>query len=335
MLYKFRAFQLPGKTRWQGRLYCVRSVHHNRLWLQAAAFQSDEILPTKPKPDEREQWSNIKALLLDETFWKDTAALEALLQPFLAVTLALERTRPQLSHVYADFNWLKVQSFTNDLVEPRQLATLVQNRWNKLYHPLMTIPFLADPQERAKRPEVKVTDVQLKGLLPFLFQYCLKDREVTGRLYAKLHTLKAVDINRYLKEDFHWIASKHMEPIQWWQSMWMERDPVLAELCMLALSISPTTGDAERNWSAHGFIHNLRRNRLGHATVDKLVYLFWNLRIRLTTSEEDEEIEDDEVIEPITKEEEFSPDEGQIAYMDPMEAVDPPTFEELLDFETS
>ena len=47
-----------------------------------------------------------------------------------------------------------------------------------------------------------------------------------------------------------------------------------------ALLILPTTGAAERNWLAFGYIHSKNRNSLLNDRVNKLVYIYWNLRIR-------------------------------------------------------
>ena len=55
----------------------------------------------------------------------------------------------------------------------------------------------------------------------------------------------------------------------------------LVDLCLLALSITPTARATKRNWSLHGLIYLLKRNRLDYNTVIKLVFLHWNLRIKL------------------------------------------------------
>ena len=47
-----------------------------------------------------------------------------------------------------------------------------------------------------------------------------------------------------------------------------------------ALLISPTTGAAERNWSAFSYIYSRKRNSLLNDWVNKLVYIYWNLRIK-------------------------------------------------------
>ena len=71
------------------------------------------------------------------------------------------------------------------------------------------------------------------------------------------------------------------------------------------MAITPTTGAAERNWLAHRFIHNLKRNALSYDIVEKLVYLFWNLKIKHHwhgfEAEEDEP-------EPFEEQAEFEPD---------------------------
>jgi len=54
----------------------------------------------------------------------------------------------------------------------------------------------------------------------------------------------------------------------------------MKELAIYCLSVNPTTGAAERNWSTHGFLHSKSRNRLTNERVQKLVYLFQNLRVR-------------------------------------------------------
>jgi hypothetical protein len=48
----------------------------------------------------------------------------------------------------------------------------------------------------------------------------------------------------------------------------------------MALLVSPTTGATERNWLASGYIHSKNRNSLLNDRVNKLVYIYWNLRIR-------------------------------------------------------
>ena len=59
----------------------------------------------------------------------------------------------------------------------------------------------------------------------------------------------------------------------------------------MALSITPTASATKRNWSSHSLIHLLKRNRLDYNTVMKLVFLYWNLRIKLKDLVPKEDVE--------------------------------------------
>ena len=73
----------------------------------------------------------------------------------------------------------------------------------------------------------------------------------------------------------------------------------MQELAIYALSINPTTGAAERNWSTHGFLHNKTRNCLANERVEKLVYLFNNLRICDSINSEDAQYFNTDEVEEI------------------------------------
>ena len=50
----------------------------------------------------------------------------------------------------------------------------------------------------------------------------------------------------------------------------------LSELAQDLLSINPSSGATERNWSTFGYIHSKSRNRLRNDLVEKLVHLCSN-----------------------------------------------------------
>ena len=54
---------------------------------------------------------------------------------------------------------------------------------------------------------------------------------------------------------------------------------ILSNVAIRVLSTPATSAASERNWSTFGFIHSKLRNRLHEKRVERIVYLFWNLRI--------------------------------------------------------
>ena len=69
-----------------------------------------------------------------------------------------------------------------------------------------------------------------------------------------------------------------LPPIAWWEN-YGTGTPELQRLAIRVLSQVSSASACERNWSTYGFIHSMKRNRLGHKKADDLVYVHSNLRL--------------------------------------------------------
>jgi hypothetical protein len=69
-----------------------------------------------------------------------------------------------------------------------------------------------------------------------------------------------------------------LSPINWWNFHGGEI-PNIQKLAIKILSQVASSSSAERNWSTYGFIHSLKRNRLGSKKAEELVYVHSNLRL--------------------------------------------------------
>ena len=117
----------------------------------------------------------------------------------------------------------------------------------------------------------------MKDIGTWLFEH-YNDKEKAIKIFAELLHLRAREGS--FGNELHWNAAYNMDPVLWWQSLFSSSYPELTILAKWALCIAPTTGAAERNWSAFGHIHNKKRNQLLNERVNKLVYIYWNLRIK-------------------------------------------------------
>ncbi len=61
--------------------------------------------------------------------------------------------------------------------------------------------------------------------------------------------------------------------------MLKSRYPLLSSVAIKVLLISATSAASERNWSIYNFIHSKLRNRMTIDRAEKLVYIYWNIRI--------------------------------------------------------
>ena len=70
----------------------------------------------------------------------------------------------------------------------------------------------------------------------------------------------------------------NIDPITWWGFHGGDSTH-LSTLATRLLSQVASSSSAERNWSTYGFIHSVKRNRLGAAKAEDLVYVHSNLRL--------------------------------------------------------
>ena len=69
-----------------------------------------------------------------------------------------------------------------------------------------------------------------------------------------------------------------LSPLNWWNFHGGEI-PNIQKLAVKILSQVASSSSAERNWSTYGFIHLVKRNRLGSKKAKELVYVHSNLRL--------------------------------------------------------
>jgi hypothetical protein len=277
-----KALQLPGKTRWQGKLLTCKSSLDNKRWMEQAIVNKEACLGHSPTLDQVAKYDYIRDLILRSVYWEKTQELYNILKPFLQVTIALESNKAKLSRLFSWYSWLLNQSATSksDLLPRQEALQLIANRFHKMYTALWLIAYLCDPVARMQRP-VEIAKWQLDGMEKYLVQYYKVRGETTDKkaseVYGQLINLK--EREGAFAREIAWQSANEMDAITWWNGLHKEQYPDLTALARHALSVAPTTGAAERNWSAFGFIHCKRRNRLLNDRVEMLVFIYWNLRI--------------------------------------------------------
>jgi len=73
---------------------------------------------------------------------------------------------------------------------------------------------------------------------------------------------------------------RRTSPAAWWATFGGDT-PVLQRVARRLLSRCAASSGCERNWSTFAYIHTKLRNRLSHQKLDKLVFVNYNLRLRL------------------------------------------------------
>ncbi|GBG72723.1 hypothetical protein CBR_g12292 [Chara braunii] len=153
--------------------------------------------------------------------------------------------------------------------ERKVVFDIVGDRCAMMRQPAHAAAYLLDPRRR---------DISL-----------LSDRSspvALGDLWEDLWTFHCDDPRYWPVDGPHWwdevavrdAASKTMHPALWWQ-LHGGGHPRLQAIAKKVLGMWSTTSPCERNWATHDFIHTKRRNNLSATSVEKLVFIHWNMQL--------------------------------------------------------
>lgn len=210
------------------------------------------------------------------------------------MTIALEGTKPKASRIFAYFKYLAQYTYATTSLPVEEVRNTVGKRFQQIHRPEYTIAYICDPLARHERP-VELTEKMWLEIEVYL-QNRYTDLDDASHVYRELRDVW----NRrgVFAGNVNWNGFKgYQDPASWWSDQACSK--LLQELAIYTLSINPTAGAAERNWSVHGFLHNKSRNRLANESVEKLVYVFTNLRIRDSVNSEMPEYFDSTEVEQI------------------------------------
>ncbi|GBG59012.1 hypothetical protein CBR_g24360 [Chara braunii] len=74
------------------------------------------------------------------------------------------------------------------------------------------------------------------------------------------------------------VDCERLTPSEWWATY--DGDvPDLQAIAIKVMGMWSTTTPAERNWASMDFVHSKRRNNLKPETLEKLVYIHWNMQL--------------------------------------------------------
>lgn len=143
-------------------------------------------------------------------------------------------------------------------------ATRLQEHLNNCLARKATIESAEPEHESTTRQANKRKQTTLNNYMSSFTKQDQEELEYIGRCggFAKKHL---------------WSGLNQM-PINWWNLL-KSRYPLLSSVAIKVLSIPASSAASERNWSTYNFIHSKLRNRMVVDRAEKLVYIYWNIRI--------------------------------------------------------
>ncbi|CAL5425120.1 unnamed protein product [Camellia sinensis] len=93
-------------------------------------------------------------------------------------------------------------------------------------------------------------------------------------------------------------AVKATNPAEWWIHYGTSA-PALQKVAVRVLSQTTSSSNCERNWSTFSLIHTKTRNRLKYKKLNKLVYVYYNMRLKIRHATRKSQDDREESFNPI------------------------------------
>ena len=234
----------------------------------------------------------VRRLCLDEEWWNKIDFLLKFTTPAFELLRSAETDQPFLGEVYDGMDSMVEKTMEIISQESPQLLfvddhfaglikKIIVDQWNNFNTPLHTLAHALNP---------KFYDEELIAKSNGKRKAPHKDREVATGVKKALMRMFPSHLRREVKEEFASFAAgdyadisaleerSTMNPVRWWICHGAN-GVHLQSLAIRILSQVESSLSAERNWSTYGFIHSVKRNRLGSQKAEDLVYVYSNLRL--------------------------------------------------------
>jgi hypothetical protein len=183
---------------------------------------------------------------------------------------AFEKNSKPPSDVYRMFQELpKIYSnMKMPIGEFGMIAGTLQNRFNFIYGYAHSVTYVLDPRYLGRNMDDK-TRLQVDN---FTIAWNSPDNEDA----TAVELLKYLSKSREGSRETKLIEDGRLSVLEYWRGIFQYR--LLQKIALTVFNASCSSAAAERNFSVHKFVHSQARNRLRDASVEKLVFVFFNAK---------------------------------------------------------
>eukprot|EP00253_Pinus_taeda_P004506 PITA_04506 len=229
---------------------------------------------TKPKA------LTVKVFVLGDSLWEKVTEIVSFTEPLLKVLRLMDGKKPAMGYIYEGMDRAKEAIkifYKGDESKYLPLWQIIDFKWdNQLHSPLHAMRaflnlslFYNEGSNIKKDPEV------MRGVM-----ICIEKMFPNQDIQNKINIQR--DMCKEASGMFGFSSSQCVEdkkmPSHWWIDCGTEASQ-LQEFAIRVLSQPCNTSACERNWLVFGHIHSKKRNKLEHERLEKLVFIYYNLRM--------------------------------------------------------
>ncbi|GBG91938.1 hypothetical protein CBR_g54033 [Chara braunii] len=274
IMKKALVLRRPTKTRF-GTTYLMLERLYDQREVLDTLVSSERWARVRWAEDAREWMPHVRRLCRDDGFWS-----------------GMKRVMDVMGSVYGD-----------------AVMDIVRDRCAMMRQPAHAAAYLLVPRRR----DISLLEDRSRRVVQSALEHFARvvggwDNDAMLSLWEALWTFHNDDPRYWSEDGQHWWDSfattdaNKMHPSTWWR-LHGGQQPVLQGIARAVMGMWSTASPCERNWATHDFIHTKLRNPLTARSVEKLVFIHWNLQL-LSTSKRSQsryvdiwadQVEDEEV----------------------------------------
>jgi hypothetical protein len=239
-----------------------------------------------PAAQKQKRYLDLRVLIRDDLFWKDTEEMVQILSPVLRDLKFADEDRPLMGFVWpmmlalhrkAEAMLLPAPPAKYDgrmpLQEREKFCELIMTRWAYLHVPMHSTAYTLNPRfhgaDHFSDPEVR------EDFLSVLRQMLETEDEVSTALneYRQYHKKLGP-----WSDPLIWLQAQQIEPYEFWEDFG-SNTLKLGNIAVQILAAQHSASGGERNWSLQGRINTKLRNRQHVTTLSRLTRLAANQKL--------------------------------------------------------
>ncbi|CAL8116536.1 unnamed protein product [Prunus armeniaca] len=268
----------PGATRFATNYITINSILNKKAGLKQL-FTSEEWYNSRFS--ESEEGKRIESRVLDHRFWDAMEGVQSIYEPLYSILRIVDtEVVPAMPILYDMFHIMKEK--ISKLKEKKWLLKIINHRWDvTLSRPLHQAAHYLNP-----RYQYETGVGHNKELLSGL-QRVFERLNPTGDRGLQAFGAEVInfrDCRKTFRTEMAVKSRKSIPPAEWW-NLHGDSAPNLQKIAMRILSQTASSSACKRNWSTFALIHMKQRNRLAYTRLEKIVFCYYNMKLKLRDEE--------------------------------------------------
>ncbi|XP_028120013.1 uncharacterized protein LOC114317473 [Camellia sinensis] len=268
----------PAITRFATNFIAIESIVRYKQQLRAM-FNSDEWKNSRWGKAKTGQPYNVKKIILGKEFWQKATELCKVHEPLVRVLRLVDGDeKPTMGFIYEAIDRAKL-AIQRDCRYYTEYWKIIDTRWSfQLHQDLHAAGYFLNPQFQYG---VTSSNEMIREVMDGLKKVITRlEPNMDAQVKATNQLLLFRDKQETFGTPLAQRAWKQSNPAEWW-IIHGSCAPELQKIAVKVLSQTTTSSHRERNWSTFSLIHTKTRNRLKYKKIQRLVFITYNMRLKL------------------------------------------------------